>query len=380
MTNNAQSNNQGKLFNLNGYEIEINNSTQHEVIKSNWKNLEKNVSVPFFLSWSWISTWIRTYSPELIIVSARYDNQIVALGLFTESVEVRHKVIYSRQLRLHQLGDEARDQIWIEYNDFICAKGHQSKAVNACLQVLHYNEFQWDEIVISMMLKSRINELTALFPLTRMGSESIPGYITDLNNVRNKKKTYLQTLSSNTRHQVRRSIRSYEEIFGPLSMVFANNCEAALCYFQEAGKYHIQKWHDSGFKNPEFTQFHRNLIENSFDSGSIQLCRLQAGGKTIAILYHLIVARKVYFYLQGLVYHSNKKLKPGLVAHVLATESYLQSGMESYDYMGGYSQYKTQLADHSEDFCTIAIQRPRSRFKLENIARKIKSSIMSATS
>jgi hypothetical protein len=68
-----------------------------------------------------------------------------------------------------------------------------------------------------------------------------------------------------------------------------------------------------------------------------------------------------------------------LVAHALATQYFIDKGMEKYDYMGGYSQYKEQLADMSEELTTVVIQRPRSKFKLENIMKNMKERINSTS-
>ena len=206
----------------------------------------------------------------------------------------------------------------------------------------------------------------------------VPGYYTDLDDIRQRNLNYLQTLTSNTRYQVRRSIKIYEEKFGSLQLINANTQEKALSYFHECGEYHMRKWSDSGFINPYFLKFHENLIRNSFESGAVELSKLMAGDETVAILYHHLAGKRVYFYLHGINYHAHKNLKPGLVAHTLATQSYLQRGMSKYDYMGGESQYKNQLAPQKMEFNSLIIQRPLSRFKLENMARKIKKRIMSA--
>jgi CelD/BcsL family acetyltransferase involved in cellulose biosynthesis len=94
-------------------------------------------------------------------------------------------------------------------------------------------------------------------------------------------------------------------------------------------------------------------------------------------MYYQLNDGVVYFYLHGLRYENDRKLKPGLVAHTLATQYFIDQGMTMYDYMGGYSQYKEQLADLSEHLVSVLIQRPRSRFKLENMARDFKNRITS---
>ena len=154
-------------------------------------------------------------------------------------------------------------------------------------------------------------------------------------------------------------------------MEIAQEREQAIEFFHEAGPLHIQRWSDSGYKNRLFVEFHENLIRNS-EKHSIDLLRLRAGETTIAVMYYHLVGRKVYFYLHGLKYDDDPKLKPGLVAHSIASQHYLENGMDKYDYMGGYSQYKLQLAERVEDLVTVCIQKPRLRFAIENVGRNLK--------
>lgn len=364
-----------KTYEHNGYIIEISTTQPIESLKTIWLQLETKNSVPFFLTWHWISCWIKTYNPNLICISASFQNKIVAIGLFTNSLEKRHKIIHSEQLRLHQMGNILMDQIWMEYNDFICEKEHQIDAVNACLHILQLKEIFWDEIIISMMSHSRAENITASQAFSKIEYYK-PAYAVNLSEIRNSGQEYLQLLTKNTRYQVRRSIRLYEKKYGVLKLSQAKHKEEALEFFLEAGKLHVQRWEDSGFKNKEFIQFHKNLILDSFEDNTINLLKLTANKETIAIMYYHLIAGTVYFYLHGLNYEDDKKLKPGLVAHALATEFYIQQGMDKYDYMGGYSQYKIQLASRTEDLATVIIQRPRPRFKLEKVASAIKNWII----
>ena len=207
-----------------------------------------------------------------------------------------------------------------------------------------------------------------------------PCYTANLKNIRQQGMNYLQSLTSNTRYQIRRSIRHYEKLHGELSIEFAKNEKQAFDFFQQAGPYHIKRWEDSGYKNELFIKFHENLIKNCFNDNSINLLKVKSGNTTIAIMYYHIAGKKVFFYLHGLLYEPDTKLKPGLVAHSLASQYYLEQGMDIYDYMGGYSQYKEQLAQQTDDLVTIVIQRTRSRFWMERMARKIKNWIMPSPS
>ena len=115
------------------------------------------------------------------------------------------------------------------------------------------------------------------------------------------------TKLKNTRYQVRRSIRLYEKKYGALKLSQPKNKEEALEFFLEAGKLHVQRWEDSGFKNKEFIQFHKNLILDSFEDNTINLLKLTANKETIAIMYYHLIAGTVYFYLHGLNYEDDKK-------------------------------------------------------------------------
>jgi len=356
---------------IDDFEIEISHGYDFEQLKESWLSIQLDQNIPFFLTWSWVSCWIKTYDPEIVAVLARRHNKIVAIGLFTCSVENRHGFIKSRQYRLHQMGDSLLDQIWMEYNDFICIDKYRVAAVNACIQALQQNEERWDEIILSMISTSRAEDIRK----ATNGSHILltnPCYSKNLDNIKGENPQYLATLNSNTRYQIGRSIRLYEKLHGKIEYRFARDVDEALELFHEAGKYHVLRWSDSGFKNKQFILFHENLIKNSINNNSIDLMKITAGESTIAILYFHLVGRDVYFYLQGINYESNQKLKPGLVAHALATQHYLDKGMRKYDYMGGYSQYKCQLSNLAEDLVTLCVQKPSLMFSIENAGRKIK--------
>jgi CelD/BcsL family acetyltransferase involved in cellulose biosynthesis len=354
------------------YRVDICAKIEPKNIEKQWRELESRNQVPFFLSWQWVSTWIETYQPQLVSVSAFHQDKIVCLGLFTQSIESRNGFVRSQQLRLLQTGKAAEDQIWVEYNDFIGDKQHLTAAVNTCLKALIKSPLFKDEIVASMITESRANDISSQFSLAKV-SMITPCYLTNLDTVGGN---YLASLSSNTRQQIRRSIRLYEKTYGELAIDTAHNYQQAIEYFHQAGQYHVKRWDDSGFKNNNFVRFHENLIKNAFSEGAVQLLKLSAGDEVIAILYYHISNKRVHFYLQGIQYHQDKKLKPGLVAHTLATNYFLKQGMKSYDYMGGYSRYKTQLSKPSGNLVRLTVQRPGSRFKLEDIARKIKTRII----
>lgn len=362
---------------LSPYQISIVTDVDVRQLKHSWLDIEKRSDTPFFLSWAWISTWIHTYTPQLYLIKAELEHQTVALGLLTSSTERRHFVINAKQLRLHQTGLNSEDQIWVEYNNFICLDNHKEHAVSACLAhlinspIFHVH----DEIIISMISHNNAKTINNHLPNCEI-LFTRPCYSVNFDTIKEKNVNYLQTLASNTRYQIRRSIRHYEKTHGSLELVHTNSSEDALKFFDETAPFHIERWYDSGFINQDFIKFHHALIKSYYDEGRIHLIKVNAGETTIAILYYLIKDTTVSFYLQGLHYEDNKMLKPGLVAHTLATQYFMDKGMKIYDYMGGFSQYKTQLASKTEDLATLRIQKPILKFILENTAQTLKNIVI----
>jgi CelD/BcsL family acetyltransferase involved in cellulose biosynthesis len=353
------------------YTVEISEVTNIDSLREQWQQLERNEDLPFFLSWSWVEIWIQTYKPKPLIVTARYRQRVVAMGLFTFSAYRGFFSIKVKQLCLHQTGDHLMDQIWMEYNDFICESEHQKAATNACLAAMMELDTRWDKIILSMMTSGRANDVLSELPNSAIFIRR-PCYTTSLTSIRENGGDYLATLTANTRYQIRRSIREYEKRYGTLSFNLAGSTNEALDFFRQAGPLHKKRWKDSGYGNQMFVDFHENLISTHFESHSVDLIKINAGDTTIAIIYNHIRGKKVFFYLHGLRFEDNPRFKPGLVAHSMATQYYLENGMEVYDYMGGYSQYKEQLSEKTEDLVSVVIQRSSSRYKMENIARKLK--------
>jgi len=353
------------------YSVKITPDYKLDHLKSQWLSIEQTMDVPFFMTWSWISNWLKTYSPQIVLTYAYHENKLVGIGIFTLSKEVRRGFIKAHQYRLHQMGDPKYDQIWMEYNDFLCHKEHLKEVTEACINALMDYDDLWDEIIISMIKLSRGKEIIENNKLASIILFN-PRYSVDLNKIPHNTE-YLSTLTSNTRYQVRHSIRLYENLHGSLKMNKALTTDDALELFRRAGEFHVKRWSDSGYKNEKFLKFHQNLIQSYFHENNIGLYEVSSGKTTIAILYFHIVKKTVYFYLQGINYEPNQKLKPGLVAHTIMTQHFHEQGMHIYDYMGGYSQYKCQLASQNEDLVTVRIQKPRLQFSIEKLGQKIKN-------
>jgi hypothetical protein len=78
------------------YKIKIIEDLSLSTLEGIWKSIEQISKQSYFLSWSWIETWLLTYRPKFIAVLADYDGVTVAIGLFTLSSCKRHQIFNSR--------------------------------------------------------------------------------------------------------------------------------------------------------------------------------------------------------------------------------------------------------------------------------------------
>jgi CelD/BcsL family acetyltransferase involved in cellulose biosynthesis len=335
--------------------------TDVNALSRDWQQLEPATEPTFFLSWQWIGTWIETYAKPLLVLEVKNAaGVVVGLGLLRQQRQRKFKLWSRNTLYLHQLGEQKLDQIWIEYNGVLCHREHQAAVEQAALHHLKQH-LDWDEWVISGIAQKDLTRYQSELALPGFLRWSAPCYGVDIAQLRQKGAEYRQTLSANTRYQVNRTQRLYEQN-GPLSIHRPTDVRQAVDYFAEIGPLHIKRWsghkQNSGFLNAEFVSFHQNLITRHWPA-NIDLLKVCAGDQVVAIIYNFIHRKTICFYLGVFKADDDKKLKPGLLSHTLCIEQYQKAGFDYYDFMGGDEQYKAQLGvvhNQLRQFCFVRNQ------------------------
>lgn len=345
-----------------------------------WQLLEQKANISFFLSWHWMGTWLEVYQPKVIVLRAeRADGTLCGLGLMSHSRERRHGLLHSNTMRLHQTGNWAQDQIWIEYNGFLTDSVDAVQTEQQLSDYLCRNFPQWDELVLGAIDEQKAGQLLHQNPLYLHERWSAPCFGVDLRQLRDEQQSYLTSLTHNTRYQIRRSERIYQRL-GALSLRRPDSAQAALLWFDQIAPLHIRRWgcaaHQSGFANPLFVSFHRQLIARCWDLRQVDIVALYAGDRHVATFYNLMYRNKIYFYLSGIEAVVDNKEKPGLLGHSYCVQQYLEQGFDFYDFMGGNERYKTQLGKWHNRLVQVALQRPRFKLKLERVGRWLKNCLV----
>ena len=348
-------------------------------LEQRWRRLEERSSGSFFQSWTWIGTWLSLLprSVELYLLEVVDGDRVIGLGVFGARTLVRHGFVRSRALLLHQTGRKELDRMMIEYNSILAETGREREAVIAAIKCIRATNIIWDELIVSGIEAGAFEAWHAavrhnLADILRNESNS---YFVDLDAVRKSGGDYLALLSSNTRQQVRRSIKAYEKS-GKLRISLASSGEAAVEYLHGLQELHDAHWRGKGKEGAfpsEFTRgFHDRLVRDAVARGEVQMLRVTAGDQVVGYLYNFVRDGHVYFYQSGFKYTESSKFKPGLVCHYLAIMHNLEADNRIYDFLAGPQRYKQSLAAADVKLYWFALQKPRLVFAVERVLGRVK--------
>lgn len=358
--------------------FEIIEGMARSALEALWSDLEARATPTVFLSWDWIGGWIETADITPAILIGRHDGRTVLLATLMPGARRSVSGLTVYTLHLNATGVQAQDIITIEYNGFLVESGFEGRFDAAAIR------FLTSGITIAGHRRDELHIKTAPAPIDTAIVESNvafsevqckPSYRIDLNAVRASGKVYLDTLSANTRQQIRRSMRLYEKR-GALLATRATSVEQAFGWLDKLGELHQVYWiargQAGGFANPFFVKFQRHMLQRCLATGVVELFRVSAGEHAIGYVYNFVYRGHAYAYLTGTLYEDDAKLKPGLVNHTLCIEAHLAEGAAFYDFMAGDNRYKSNLGKPGPDMFYFVAQRPTLALKLENRLRTLK--------
>jgi CelD/BcsL family acetyltransferase involved in cellulose biosynthesis len=357
--------------------------TASAALGDKWRELERRSSCSFFQSWTWVGTLLSCLpsSVELYLLDVVDGDRVIGLAVFGARTLVRRRFVRSRALLLHETGSKEMDHMTIEYNSILAESGKERMVVHAAVKCIKSAHLAWDELVVSGVDARAFEAWNSAVRETNwrvVFRQESSCHFVDLEAVRKGGEDYLALLSSNTRQQVRRSIKAYEAS-GKLSMSVASTSDAALEYLHGLQKLHNAHWQSRGRDGAfpsEFTRrFHERLVREAAARAEVQLLRVTAGSETVGYLYNFVRDGHVYFYQSGFKYAEDSKLRPGLVCHYLAVVHSLAAGHRIYDFLAGPQRYKQSLGTGNVEMYWISFQKPRLVFAVERLLGQVKRTI-----
>jgi hypothetical protein len=351
-----------------------------ECLGRQWRILEARTAVTYFSSWGWVGNWLKLLPKEIApyVLVAETAGHVVGLALFVEKSVTRHYGLFTSDvLFLQETGIPECDQLTLEYSNFLLDPAREQEIAACCIRYLATNLPEWDEIVMDWIERQspplNQNVLHELNLHLRINA-ALPSWYVDLQEIRRNNGEYLASISSNTRYQIRRSIRACEQ-YGQLTFQPAKSVTQALEFYEGLKFWHQKLWESRGlpgsFSSKFFDRFHQMLIQERFEHNEVQIVRVSAGQSVIGFIYNLLFNNRIYFYQSGFNYQLNSKIKPGYLCHSLAIDHNLKNGVDSYDFLASECRYKQSLSTKKNELIRVTIQRDRFKFRVEDLLRKI---------
>ncbi len=359
------------------YHVRVERLPSPAVLEARWREMERRSRASFFLSWTWIGTWLRTLCPvsRARLLTVCEDGEPVALGIVVE--QRRTFALGLKHVRLHEVGDRALDSITIEFNGLLALAGREHDALAACITHFERHERHWltfylpgvdmDDLPLERLRSRRL----------RLQVKRSPTPYVDLAGLRREGSDYVGAVpGSRTRAHLRRTARRLTEAFGPLACAIATGTDERLAFLDGLIRLHQAHWdEDSGeqgaFGHPRIVAFHRALIRASTQEAGVHLMRLEAGGIVVGYLYHLVWRGVAYFYQAGIDYRrAGRTGSPGLLLVTTAINEFLGNGFDRYELMAGQAEYKRSLSMAEGSMAWLSVDRVGWRARIVDLYRR----------
>lgn len=348
-------------------------------VAPHWAELAAGAPVPSpFLAPDWVGTWLDVYGPSLApdLVVFRGEDEIVASCLLVTRRR-RWPLGWLHQVHVNTAGEDPQDEVCVEYNDLPCRVGWEARVAASLRDHLHQR--RWDDLRLDGFQPSPVLEaVRSAFDGCRQEWRHEPTHFVSLEALRGQGMDYAASLSPETRHQIRRSRRLFEER-GPLEVNEPRTAESALVALDRLAELHRERWARQSqpgvFASASFRRFHRELVTRLFGRQEIQLIEVTAGGAPVGLTYSLLAGGRAFFYQSGLRFEDDNRLKPGLVTLAAAIERSKEAGLKEFDLMAGTDRYKASLAKERRVLAWGRISRPGSKMRFVHLLRHIRRAL-----
>jgi CelD/BcsL family acetyltransferase involved in cellulose biosynthesis len=317
----------------------------------------------------WLRTWWREFGEAdgraLTTVAVEDAGRMVGLVPLARRLTAHRPGIPVRRIELLATGEDEADEICSDYVGALVAPGYEGQVARATATALHEGALKdWDELRMPAMsgedpfvghLAEELRERLRVASVDASGEcpyVPLPGTW----------EAYLHALGSDRRYIVVRSLRELEKWAGKGGWELrVARTEGELAEgLRILRELHAGRWAADGragvFASARFTRFHETVMPRLLageDGAKLDLSWLLARGSAIAAAYSIVFRGKVYFYQSGRRVDLPRTLRPGIALHALCIRASIEAARREYDFLGGASRYKRDLAPAVRPLVTL---------------------------
>jgi CelD/BcsL family acetyltransferase involved in cellulose biosynthesis len=195
----------------------------------------------------------------------------------------------------------------------------------------------------------------------------------------------LQSLSANTRQNVRRKLRKFQQQGGTITQVPCDDAAARTAALQSLFAYHQLRWEDDSsggvFKHEQDRLMHHHLASNLAARGWLDLrVAKSAAGQIVGVIYNFRRNGVGYYYQLG--FNNENAWTAYSLGFCLLADSILAaigSGCHTFDLLRGDHEYKSHFGGQLTRNFRVTIYRYGWLPALENAVRTLRTRLRPVT-
>lgn len=291
-------------------------------LEARWRPLAKESGGSYFQDWGWVGCMAAERYPDPILIEMHQDETLIALALFNRAASRRD----GTSLHLQESIDPLLASIFVEHNGPLVAIADPVLR-QAVLAEMFTHAIR--EPIESLPTHPRRLVLSGVGPDCADAAAMTGGLVDETSRrmapfsdfrTLDPDRPFVDFLSRNTRHQLRRSNRLYAAQ-GDLAIRRAETIDEGIGYLASMIELHNTTWKGRGktgaFATEPVRRFYQELIKTGIPRGEVDLLRITAGDADIGYLMNFNHNGVVSAYQSGFDYAAaTPQQKPGLTSQI----------------------------------------------------------------
>lgn len=345
-------------------------SSRSEALKL-WHQLQSEFSSRrLTCSALWTETWLNHFGslvPHQFVVGHRNDVPC-AIALLTEGVGQRAGPMTLRTCHLGTAGEPEPDSVCVEYNTLLSDPAERLVFATELWSWIQHNT-NCDELHLDGFETRDIEP----FVVANGGTlaDRRPCYFYDLKTTRDNGDEPLMRLGTQTRGNIRRTLRELVDARGE----WAETAGQAEEMFHQLVQLHQARWNSSGhpgaYSSRRFFDFHVDLLHRAIPRGKMGLFRVAAGGRLVGCVQTLIDDQRVLHYQCGRV-QATGRVSYGMALDYLCICEALRRGYDALDFLAGTGEHKRRLSTDRAELSWVTWRRPNLKNRAIEALRRMK--------
>ena len=335
-----------------------------------WRKLESQVpDITLAARWIWTETWIEVYGDFIPHYFAYGEKNGTPVGIMLVVRETGRTLPFPvKSYSIGTGGEPLKERTHVLNKSVLVLPEHKNHFIKALVEQVT-ETFSWEELTLDFYRTEDQKSFLNVFDGKKMKYNVIreQEYIMDLKAIRESGKSVMDSLSSNTKYKIRRSLKGFGD---DVTAEYGKTIEEALEIYKEMIVLHQKVWEDRGkrgmFASDRFTKFHEEIIRKLHPSKGAAMLRVKSKKfGTLGCIYLIIDRGDAMMYqtgfntFDGVAFENNtnrNKIKPGLVSHALAMQLCMDElGVDIYNYGPAEYQYKAELTEVQRETCRVSV-------------------------